>query len=445
MGDSFDGIRAFSFPPDVDVTPLLDAESELCTSCEGRPARYAVKRAGEHSARLLCHKCLSREFAPAQPQWSEILESVAQSLSKAERTAPPETLGLMTEHLAEWWERRGQPVPDFVTEFIARHRASAPPLAAPVGDGEAMPEELQAARLALLLMRGAVALKRTVDENRYIVEPDSTPISRDEAADRLARMPKPLQCQATVRDGIMALRCRSITEPSQLAAWEEHSRYWEKEGGHFPQLRQEHGDRYPELVVFCLGWRESLIARVCEVERYQREYDAHPAGYSAGPPSSSLASNPDAARAAYASGAAYLMKCHSSRDDLAAEEAGLTIEVRDAATWDYPQVFVLTPNLDAPCESCGKRAATWRATNTREKPWRERTLCEVCTAAELAPRTLAMAEELEAWVTNLSEKGRRSVAEDLTSRLEQMERWWKHLPAPAEVAAALQRCRRLRN
>jgi hypothetical protein len=54
-----------------------------------------------------------------------------------------------------------------------------------------------------------------------------------------------------------------------------------------------------------------------------------------------------------------------------------------------------------------------------------------------------MAEELEAWVATLSEKGRRSVAEDLKSRLEQMERWWQHLPVPAEVAAALQRCRQL--
>jgi protein-arginine kinase activator protein McsA len=444
MDDISDGIRAFSLPPDVGVTLLpVDAESGLCTSCEGRPARFEVKRAGESSARRLCQKCLRQEFVPRQPQWSEILERVAQSLSDAERTAPPETLGLMTEHLAEWWESRGQPVPDFVTEFIARHRVSVPSLAVPVRDGDVMPEELQAARLALLLMRGTVVMKRRVDESRYIVEPDSTPISRDEAADRLARMPKPLRCQATVQHGVMAVSCRSITEPSERAAWEEHARSREMEGGHFPVLREEHGDRYPDLVVFCLGWRESLIARVSEVERYQREYDAHPAGYSAGPPSFFLASNPDAARAAYASGAAYLMKCHSNRDDLAAEEAGLTIEVRDGATWDFPQLFVFTPELGMLCESCGERAATWRATDTRTDPWRERTLCEVCTAAELAPHTLAMAEELEAWVAKLSEKGRRSVAEDLTRRLEQMEQWWRHLPVPAEVAAALQRCRQL--
>ena len=125
MDDFSDGIRAFSFPPDVGVTPLpVDAESGLCTSCEGRPAHFAVKRAGENSARLLCHACLSQEFAPQQPQWSEVLERVLQTLSEAERTATPEALGLMTEHLAEWWESRGQPVPDFVTEFVARHRAS---------------------------------------------------------------------------------------------------------------------------------------------------------------------------------------------------------------------------------------------------------------------------------------------------------------------------------
>ncbi len=444
MDDFSDGIRAFSFPPDVGITPLpVDAESGLCTSCEGRPAHFAVRRAGEDSARRLCHECLSQEFAHPQPDWSEVLERVAQTLSEAERTATPETLGLMTEHLAEWWESRGQPVPDFVTEFIERHRASAPPLAAPVLDVAALPEELQAARLVLLVMRGAMARKRPVDENRYIIEPDSTPISRDEAADLLARMPKPLRCHATVQDGVMAVSCRSITEPSQRAAWEQHARHWEREGGNFPDLRQKHGARYPELVIFCLGYRESLITRVAEVERFQREYDAYPLGHNASPPSAYLATNPDAARAAHASGAAYLMKCYFSRDERATQEAGLTIEVRDTATWDFPQVFAFTPDLGAPCESCRERPATWRATDTRADPWRDRALCEVCTAAELAPHTLAMAEELEAWVATLSEKGRRSVAEDLKSRREQMERWWQHLPVPAEVAAALQQCRQL--
>ncbi len=444
MGDSFDGIRAFSFPSDVVIVRLpVDAESELCSNCEGRPVRFAVKRAGEQSVRRLCQECLRGEFVPVQRRWSEILERVAQSLSEAERTAPPEMLGLLAEHVAEWWESRGQPVPDFVTEFIARHRVSAPPLAAPVRDGEAMPEELQAARLALLLMRGAVALRRPVEESRYIIEPDSTPISREEAASLLARMPKPLQCRARVRDGVMAVSCHGITEPSQRAEWEERSRYTEEEGGHFPRLREEHGDRYPELEIFCLGWRESLIVRVSEVERYKREYDAHPAGYSAGPPRSYLATNPAAARAAYSSGAAYLMKCHSTRDDLAAADAGLIINVRDAATRDFPQLFEHTPDLGVLCERCGERTATWRATDARTDPWRERTLCEVCTAAELAPYALAMAEELEAWVTKLSEKGRRSVAAELASRLEQMERWWRHLPVPPEVAAALQRCRQL--
>jgi protein-arginine kinase activator protein McsA len=445
MDDFSDGIRAFSFPTDVGITPLpIDAENGLCTSCEGRPAHFAVKRAGEDSARRLCNKCLSQEFAPAQPRWSEILERVAQMLSDAERTATPKVLGEMSEHLAEWWESRGQPVPDFVTEFIERHRASAPPLAAPVPDGEATPEELQAARLALLLMRGAIARTRPVNENRYIIEPDSTPISRDDAADILARMPKPLSCQATVRDGVMAIRCRSITEPAQRAAWEQHAGHWEKEGGYFPNLRREHGDRYAESVIFCLGWRESLVARVAEVERYQREYDAHPAGYSASPPSAYLATEPEAARAAHAIGAVYFMKCHSGEDDRAAIVAGLTIEVRDTATWDFPQVFAFTPGLGVPCENCGERRAAWRATDTRTDPWLDRTICEVCTAAELAPHTLAMAEELEAWVSNLSEKGRRSVAEDITGRLEDMERWWQHLPIPAEVAVALQRCRQLR-
>jgi hypothetical protein len=58
-------------------------------------------------------------------------------------------------------------------------------------------------------------------------------------------------------------------------------------------------------------------------------------------------------------------------------------------------------------------------------------------------RTLLEAEHFERRVKRLSEKGRRSVAEDLAGSLVRMERTWKRLPVPPEVAAAFSHCRRL--
>jgi hypothetical protein len=138
------------------------------------------------------------------------------------------------------------------------------------------------------------------------------------------------------------------------------------------------------------------------------------------------------------------MKCYFGPNDWAAEEEGRVIELRDTATWDQPVVYALAPELCATvCERCGERSATWLATDTRSTPWLDRPLCEVCTAAELAPHALEQAEQFERGVTALSEKGRRSVEKDIASTIERMERWWKLLPAPPEIAAALERCRRL--
>jgi hypothetical protein len=141
------------------------------------------------------------------------------------------------------------------------------------------------------------------------------------------------------------------------------------------------------------------------------------------------------------------MKCYFGADDRAAEEEGWVLELRDPTTWDEPLVYALAPELDAICDRCGERpatwSATWSATDTRTTPWGERRLCEVCTAEELAPHALGEAEGLEHGFAELSEKGRRTRAGDLTNAIESLARWWKVLPAPPEAVAALERCRRL--
>jgi hypothetical protein len=62
----------------------------------------------------------------------------------------------MAEFLERWWRDQETTPPTFVTDFIQRHRGSAPPPAAPVFGTAVADEDMRAARLALLVMRGAL-------------------------------------------------------------------------------------------------------------------------------------------------------------------------------------------------------------------------------------------------------------------------------------------------
>lgn len=439
MDDFIEGSGGFSLPPDSGVTPLpFGADHGRCMECEAHPASFAIERAGESPLRI-CYQCLFRRFAPPPATWSEVLENEEQRLAEAERTASPEQLGHMIEFLEEWWSGQTRPMPSFVRDFIARHRASAPPAAVPSIGGVLEPEDLEAARIALLVMRGGLAQKHAIDEQLYVVEPEATPVTREIAAERLARMPKPLHCRARVQDGVVTIRCRTMTDLAELDAHRQMTAE-----ASFPHLLDEWGDdRYPRLRIFCTGWRESLVVTAADVERYKRDYAVHPMGTNASPPSFYLATNPDAARAAVAAGAVYMMECHLGPDDWAAQEEGRVIEVRDSETWNYPQVFAWSPDLATTCEECRQRPASWRATDTRFTPWRERALCAWCTATALAPRSIADGDRYESWVTSFSDKGRRAAAGDIAAAFARLERWWKHLPMPAEVAVVIERCRAL--
>jgi hypothetical protein len=239
----------------------------------------------------------------------------------------------------------------------------------------------------------------------------------------------------------MAVLCRTITQPSHVVVRQQQSEYVAAQGGWFPTLRQRFGDTYSELTIFCLGYRESLLLRIADVERWYRDYEVEPLGTNASPPSSYVTTNAAAARAAEGAGAVYFMKCYFGDNDWAAEEQGRIIDIRDTNTWDNPLVYVHEPELSLACERCCRRPATWRSTDTRVQPWREQRLCASCTAAELAlARHGATVRDS---LSEMSLARRHSLGDDLRDDFERIERWWNVLPAPAEVNAALERCRGL--
>ena len=211
----------------------------------------------------------------------------------------------------------------------------------------------------------------------------------------------------------------------------------------YADQREQFGEALGEQKVFCLGCQESLIVTLAEAQRSRRDYRVSLLGSNEDRPSFYLGTDPAAARAAMLAGAVRMMKCFFGPDSWSDVEAGRAIVVRGPGDWEVKAVYSESPGANAPCDKCRARPASWTATDARVEPWVDRLLCAPCTAEELTPRALADIESVERWVTGLSEKGRRTGAERITSAIGALEQWWAHLPAPPEVAAALARIRAL--
>jgi len=370
-------------------------------------------------------------------------ERAVRDLAGAELTASPEELGLRAEFLEEWWAEQEEPMPPALAEVVARHRRSAPPPAAPVPGAQPTDADVRVARLGLLAMRGALSQQRRVSGGQCIIDPSVESVSYDAAADLLARMPKPLECHARAVGDVMAVRCRVITEPSHLAARRHSEAYWQGQGGRYPHLRTTYGDQYADVKLYWWGCDESMLATVGDSELLERDYALRPSSRGGSPPATYLASSPGAARAAAKAGAAYMISCWTDPNGDRDEEEGRVIAVRAMDEPGFEGVYAVSADLIGACDSCGQAPARWVATDVRTEPWQERRICAHCAATELAPRAISDAHVIEEWVRTLSDKGRQSAAADTADRVARLERWWKQLPAPADVVAALERCRRL--
>ncbi len=438
--------RSFGFTnfalSDYGITPIPASEiGAPCTQCDARVAQFEVASAGDGAGRRLCHTCMLHLLEQKQPSLAEIAERTARELSEAEARLTPEQLGSWVEMLDSWWAGVGEPMPPALAEIVARHRASVPPPSTPASAG-ASAEDARVARLALVIMRGALCQQSRVDSERCIVDPSLSAISYEEAADSIARMAKPLDCRARAVDGVMAVRCRTIVSPSYIKMRETSERHMDELAAQHWDLRKRLGDGYREAKAYWLGCEESFLFTVGEMEKCQREYDLQPKGFGGGnPPGDYLVTSPEAARAAVASGADCMFQCYHNSSDRDAENEGRAIAVRGVRSPSVTAVYWLTPDLSGPCEQCSARPARWLATNPETTPWTERRLCDQCTATELAPIAVEQARELQRWVENMSEKSRDSLAEEISGAVERLGRWWKHLAAPPEVAAVLDRYR----
>jgi len=130
-----------------------------------------------------------------------------------------------------------------------------------------------AARLALLALRSAVDQATPLATDRVQFGAAASPISTDEAAQLLAAKPKPLFCDAGVRDGTLFVSCRSLsaTDASYYPEYEMRRRDDDESGGFMGFLRDQYGPG--DHLVAVLGRDESLILPQSVVERWSHEYE----------------------------------------------------------------------------------------------------------------------------------------------------------------------------
>ena len=140
--------------------------------------------------------------------------------------------------------------------------------------------EFLAARLALLALRAGIGDSSPLDFDRVALTDTSSSISNDEAAQRLAAMPKPLFCDAEARDATLFVNCHGLDEATagERQIFEMQCRMYEEHGGLMGFLEEYYGAE--DHLVKVIGRGESLLLHRSVVERWSRDYDIRGRGHS---------------------------------------------------------------------------------------------------------------------------------------------------------------------
>jgi hypothetical protein len=364
----------------------------------------------------------------------------------------------MADFYEEWWN--GKQPPEFVAAFIARH-AKQPPWGEIIAAGISLPPasssivnelDINAARVALLILRGGLAKNGETRSDAYLISPPDSAYTPGDAARWLAAAPKPVACRASVRDGFMAIRCVPIDDPEFRLA---HRRFADRrKSARVGEPRR--AEKAGQELIYCVGAGESLVVSREVIDRVFEDYEITPIGMNSDVPAFYLSTHPEAARAAYAEGAVAMMKCTFRPDEWAREESGHTIMVRNEA-WRVEIALEHAPGLSKRCDQCGHSDASWRETDVRSSKWVERAVCERCATLIVEPmarryagalqarmekrQLLGEIEALRQVLYSLHAEERDQRAEELKSAADLLERAWRVLPMPAFVKDALTRYR----
>jgi hypothetical protein len=151
----------------------------------------------------------------------------------------------------------------------------------------------RAAAAVLLQLEAAVDTAAIRDPDAWILNGSSTPLSRGECAQRLAAVPKPVQCSAEVRAGRLNIDCTHIS-PARLRA--SASMFTRALFGQYAGVAGR-----PRLLVY--GRQSTLVLTPEEAEEMFRDYQLFMVSRSLGEPD-------DTERA---QGVTAVLRAHASR------------------------------------------------------------------------------------------------------------------------------------
>jgi hypothetical protein len=128
-------------------------------------------------------------------------------------------------------------------------------------------QEDRSARAALLVLRATVH-DGALLKDAYLMLPSTNVLNRDEAVRWLVRLHKPVSCYASVRDGLLTVRCQPLPD----ALREARDKALPQLRGGLRSVVARAVDVASDPLILLRGGGESLLLHLSEFEQYLTDY-----------------------------------------------------------------------------------------------------------------------------------------------------------------------------
>ncbi len=273
--------------------------------------------------------------------------------------------------------------------------------------------------MTLLYLRAAVPAETPLREGVCAVGHETEPVSTGEAVRRIAVMPKPLGCYATVVGDLLTVEFRlpeqwrkGLLAHEPLDAHERLQDEWYVE---------RYGADYRARFVLCVGRGEWQLATFGELAEWRRTYPYLGSGGWAGDDLGDAAARSaipvDALAAATERGAVYIERYGPNEAD-----DGVTGRI-------WVSRLELGPRSAIRCERCGERLGQY-AVHWFENEHPTRSLCQRCVDEELTVSQWTQARDLDRQRADFLVAERTKSRAELAEMAEEQAMWWalRHQP-----------------
>ena len=141
--------------------------------------------------------------------------------------------------------------------------------------------------VALIAIRAGMPSREHTDGRTYVIHPDTTVVTRDEAAKVLASWPKPVRCDAQSAGTSVLIRCRQISDPVLLEVQRKSAEEAINLFG--AGIQRLAGDLGYDPIVLVRGYSEWAAVPWSALHRWFRDYRVSPHAMATRQPDTSAA------------------------------------------------------------------------------------------------------------------------------------------------------------